>query len=334
MFKKLARAFGAGGPSVDTVLDRPDVRPGEVLSGTVHIAGGDHDVEIEHVALGLVTRVEVESGDSEYNSTVEFSRAHAGGRFHLPAGQRYSLPFQMQVPWEAPPTVFYGQHLHGMTMGVRTELSVARAIDKGDLDPVNIHTLPSQEAVLAGMQRLGFHFRRADLEKGHIRGTQQQLPFYQEIEFAPPHQYAGRINEVELTFVTTAHGMNVILEADKRGGMFSHGHDAIGRFDVSHQQAAGMDWAAGINDWLARIGGHGGGHGHAHGGYAPPQQHGYGHPSPYGHGQPHYRHGHAQYRHGRRGHGHGGAIAGGIVGGLAAGFVLGEIADDIGDIFD
>ena len=31
--------------------------------------GGDHAVDIEYVALGLLTRVEVESGDSEYNTT-------------------------------------------------------------------------------------------------------------------------------------------------------------------------------------------------------------------------------------------------------------------------
>ena len=52
-FKKLLGAFGVGGPSVDTT------RPGLTLDGHVNITGGDHDVTIEHVTIGLVTRVEV-----------------------------------------------------------------------------------------------------------------------------------------------------------------------------------------------------------------------------------------------------------------------------------
>ncbi|MGW7033548.1 sporulation protein, partial [Streptomyces xanthophaeus] len=29
------------------------------------------------------------------------------------------------------------------------------------------------------MEELGFSFRSADMERGHIRGTRQTLPFYQ-----------------------------------------------------------------------------------------------------------------------------------------------------------
>ncbi|MEV0651146.1 sporulation protein [Phytomonospora sp. NPDC050363] len=253
VFKKMMRALGVGGPSVDTVLDRADTVPGAVLTGQVHIAGGDHPVDIEHVALGLVTRVEVESGDNEYDTTIEFQRAMAGGRFQVGAGQNYSLPFQLQVPWETPLTAVFGQHLHGMTLGVRTELSVAKAVDKGDLDGIAVLPLPSQERVLQGFGSLGFHFKRADLERGQIRGVRQTLPFYQEIEFHPPQQLYGRVNEVELTFVTSPGGMSVIIEADKRGGVFHSGHDAIGRFDVTHEQAEKMDWAAQISSWIGRF---------------------------------------------------------------------------------
>ena len=59
---------------------------------------------------------------------------------------------------------------------------------------------PAQQALLDAFIQLGFRFKSADLEKGHIRGTRQKLPFYQEIEFFPPQQYRG-LNQVELTFV-------------------------------------------------------------------------------------------------------------------------------------
>jgi sporulation-control protein len=250
VFKRMMQAMGVGGPSVETVLANPNCRPGGQLEGQVHVAGGDHGVDVEYVALGLVTRVEVESGDSEYDTVQEFHRQRLTGPFRLEAGQRYDVPFRFEVPWETPVTVVYGQHLHGMTMGLRTELEVARAVDKGDLDAVAVHPLPAQEQVLDGLVRLGFRFARADVERGRIHGVHQSLPFYQEIEFHPAPQYARGINQLELTFVANPHHMEVVLEIDKRGGLFTEGHDAFGRFTVDHATAGQVDWAAQLDGWL------------------------------------------------------------------------------------
>ncbi|MEV4760218.1 sporulation protein [Micromonospora sp. NPDC049559] len=250
VFKRIMRAMGVGGPSVDTVLANPNCRPGGQLEGQVHVVGGDHPVDIEYVALGLVTRVEVESGDSEYDTTQEFHRTRVTGAFHLDSGQRHSIPFRVEVPWETPITELYGQHLHGMTMGLRTELEVARSVDKGDLDAVAVHPLPAQEQVLDALLRLGFRFSRADVERGHIYGVQQRLPFYQEIEFYPAPQYARALNQLELTFVATPHHLQVVLEIDKRGGLFTEGRDAFGRFTVDYADVARTDWAARLDGWL------------------------------------------------------------------------------------
>jgi sporulation-control protein len=117
----LRQAFGVGGPQVDTVLSNPNTRPGLGLEGQVNIQGGDHQVQIDYVELALVTKVEVETEDSEYDSTVAFSRLRVTGAFPLAPGQPVSVPFQFPVPWETPITDVFGQHLHGMTMGLRTE---------------------------------------------------------------------------------------------------------------------------------------------------------------------------------------------------------------------
>jgi sporulation-control protein len=318
VFKKMMRAFGAGGPTVDTVLANPNTRPGLTLDGQVHVVGGDHDVTIEHIVLGLVTRVESEHGDG----FVEFHRLPVSGGFLLAAGERRDLPFSFPVPWETPVTDVYGQRLPGMTMGLRTELAVAKAVDKGDLDQVAVHPLPAQERILDAFARLGFRFARADLEHGGIYGVRQELPFYQEIEFYPPPQYAGAINEVELTFVADPAGVEAILEFDKRGGFLGAGHDAYGRFRVEHTAAENADWAEVVDSWVREASGRyqglrgapgfaGGGYG---GGYAgQPGGHGYG----YG-----------------RGHGGGmgmGAVAAGVAGGVVGGMVLGEVAEEIFD---
>ncbi|BCB82369.1 sporulation protein [Phytohabitans flavus] len=315
VFKKLLGAFGVGGPSVDTVLANSNTRPGLTLDGQIHILGGDHDVKIDQVSLGLVTRVEVESGDSNYDANVEFHRIAVAGAFPLAKGERKDIPFSFPVPWEAPVTDVYGQRLRGMTMGLRTELAVARAVDKGDLDPVQVHPLPAQERILDAFNQLGFRFKGADLERGRVYGVNQQLPFYQEIEFYPPSQYAGGINECELTFVADPQGVEVILEFDKRGGFLSSGHDAYGRFRVDHATVDQTDWVTVVDGWVrsasdrysslrASHGYHGGGH---HGG------------------------------HGRGGLGAGAVIAGagaGILGGMVLGEAMEEVfegGDDFGD---
>ncbi|MEV4655728.1 sporulation protein [Micromonospora sp. NPDC049301] len=250
VFKRLMKAMGVGGPSVETVLANPNCRPGGPLEGRIQVVGGDHQVDIDHVTLGLVTRVEVESGDNDYDTTQEFHRQRVTGAFRLDPGQRHDIPFRFDVPWETPVTELYGQHLHGMTMGLRTELEVARAVDKSDLDAVSVHPLPAQERLLDALLRLGFRFARADVERGHIYGVRQTLPFYQEIEFSPAPQYARSINQLEVTFIADSQQMQVVLEVDKRGGVFTEGRDAFGRFTVDHATADRTDWAAELDGWL------------------------------------------------------------------------------------
>jgi sporulation-control protein len=341
VFKKMLRAFGVGGPSVDTVLANPNTRPGLALDGEVRILGGDHDVAVEQVMLGLVSRVEHEHGDG----LAEFHRLPVAGAFALRAGEQRNLPFSFPVPWETPITDVYGRRLHGMTMGLRTELSVAHAVDKGDLDQVAVHPLPAQERILDALAHLGFRFARADLEHGRIHGVHQQLPFYQEIEFHPAPRYAGTINEVEVTFIADPSGVEVVLEFDKRGGFLAPGHDTYGRFRVAHAEAETTDWAAVVDSWISegagRYQGVRGAHGVAghgapgvfpghHGGR--PGEHGYaGHGTSAGyagHGASHGPHGH--HGHYRRGPG-AGAVAAGIAGGVLGGFVLGEVVDEVFD---
>ncbi|MFE0593916.1 sporulation protein [Micromonospora echinospora] len=344
VFKKMLGAFGVGGPSVDTVLSNPNVRPGLVLAGQVNLTGGSHDVEIDHITVGLVTRVEMEGAEEEYDALVEFHRVQVAGGLHLREGQHLSLPLQVAVPWETPVTDLYGQNLHGMTMGLRTEVAIRGAIDKGDLDPVFVHPLPVQERILEAFGRLGFQFKGADLERGHLLGVHQSLPFYQEIEYYAAPQYAHGINEAELTFVANEHGVDIVLEFDKRGGLFTGGHDSFGRYHAAHADADHVDWTAQVDTWVRQaLDGYQSLHaGH---GYAPPTQ-GYGAPgygAP-GYGAPGYGaagHGHAPYghpgdhyeeHHERRGPGMG-AVAAGVVGGAALGFAGGMVAEEVFDSF-
>ncbi|MFJ8577706.1 sporulation protein [Micromonospora sp. NPDC093277] len=252
VFKRLRQAMGAGGPAVETVLGDPNCRPGGHLEGRVQLLGGEHPVEVTHVALGLATRVEVESGDAGYDTTQEFGRAHATGAFRLDPGQRYDVPFRFEVPWETPLTELSGQHLPVMTMRLRTELAVAGAVDQSDLDPVSVHPLPAQERLLAALLRLGFRFTRAGVERGHLYGVHQTLPFYQEIEFLPAPRYADVINQLAVIFVTDPQQMRVLLEVDRPGNRFTAGGEAFGRLTVDHATADQTDWPTHLDTYLRR----------------------------------------------------------------------------------
>ncbi|QLE71466.1 sporulation protein [Streptomyces rectiverticillatus] len=253
-FKKLLASLGAGGASVETVLFEENVVPGGIVQGEVRIQGGSVTQEIQGLSVGLQARVEAEGDDSEYKQDVEFTRMQLGGAFEVQAGAVHSVPFGLEIPWETPVTTFLGRHLTGMDVGVTTHLAIARAVDSGDLDPVNVHPLPAQQAILDAFGQLGFAFKSADLERGGIRGTRQRLPFYQEIEFRAPAQYRG-LNEVELSFVADDREMDVVLEMDKKPGLFSEGSDTYRSFTVDLHAYGQTDWAAYLNQWLAEVGG-------------------------------------------------------------------------------
>lgn len=254
VWKKLFASVGVGGASVDTVLHEPNVVPGGVVHGEVRIAGGAVEQTVQHLSVGFLARVEVERGDGEVKKDIEFARQRIGGELQLREGAVHTVPFALEVPWETPLTVLTGHHLPGMEIGVTTELALARAVDSGDLDPVHVHPLPAQQALLDAFLGLGFRFKSADLEHGAVRNTRQRLPFYQEVEFHAPPQYRG-LREVEVTFVADDREMDVVLEMDKKPGLLSEGSDSYHAFRVGLADFASTDWTGYLNRWISEVSG-------------------------------------------------------------------------------
>ena len=95
MFKKLTAKMGAGAASVDAVLSTPTVRPGEQVTGVVHVEGGDVEQEINRITVALETVVEVETDDSEFNSTQRFATQPITGGMIVRPGERQQFPFTL-----------------------------------------------------------------------------------------------------------------------------------------------------------------------------------------------------------------------------------------------
>ncbi|MGR6964594.1 sporulation protein [Geodermatophilus sp. URMC 61] len=251
-FRGMMARLGSGGAGVETVLDRPETTPGGAVTGTVHVTGGKVPQDVTEVRVALQATVEVESGDSSWREEVTFGTAAIAGAGRLEPEQQYQVPFSLPVPWQCPITAIDGWHLRGMRVGLRTRVDIPGSVDPGDLDPVTVLPLPVQRTVLHALDGLGFAFRGADVEKGHVRGS--ELPFYQEVEFAPPPGLRGRVNELEVTFLADPQGVDVVLEVDRRGGLLSEGRDVGGRLRLSHSDTDVRTVAAHLDAAVRQLG--------------------------------------------------------------------------------
>jgi sporulation-control protein len=154
------------------------------------------------------------------------------------------------------------------------------------------------------------------------------------------------VNEIELTFLATPAGMEIVLEADKRGGLFDSGQDTLTRFTVGHHDVGARDWNSEVDGWIRQLVEHRASYGsHATYGHADPyaagsgyghhSAHGSGHESGYGSG---YESGHGSGHEGHRsGPGLGTAVAAGAAGlavGVVGGLVAAEVVDEVGDFFE
>ncbi|GGU07051.1 sporulation protein [Actinomadura citrea] len=236
--------MAGGGPSVDTILAEPNCKPGGVVAGKVHLRGGAGPAEIRQVTLALMPRMRHHGGET---AGPEVYRGALTRGFRLDAGGQRDLAFSIPLPYELPFTTVLGHELPGFTIGMCTEIDVAGQPDPGDIDPISVEPLESQQWVLASIARLGFQITNVTFESSKLRGVSQQLPFHQEIHLNPPPSHQGRIEKVGLSFVASPRVMAFVLRAEDRD---TPQDESFGVFKVPHAEAAETDWNAKISQWL------------------------------------------------------------------------------------
>ncbi|PPK64623.1 sporulation protein [Actinokineospora auranticolor] len=256
MFSKVLASFGAGAAKVDARLLDHAVRPGGALRGEVHLIGGQVDQEVDSLGVTLLARVDTPEGPRD----LPFQEVNLAGRELVRAGSRLTVPFEVRLPWEAPITSVLGKHLTGMAVGLQTKLKLAGAVvDPHDVDAVSVEPLPPQHRVLDALSRLGFTFRAANLERERIDGVDQQLPFYQEVTFAPSPAFAAAFTEVAVTFLAGPQQVRVVLDVVKKvrvvkgGGLGQRGVSTVGSFIVAANEVGRSDWEQRIEGWLRQV---------------------------------------------------------------------------------
>lgn len=220
LFKRMLASVGIGSSQVDTRLESDQLTPGEEVRGVVVIQGGHVEQQVSSIYLQLMTQYIRERDDKKIAETCVIRRFRISEPITVGPGETIQVPFQFPLPPETPTTI-------GRTpVWLKTSLDIDNALDPTDHDYVQVHPHPSVRTVLEAVHHLGFRLRKTENEYSPTLG--RGLPFVQEFEFAPSPAYRGRLDELELVFFPNAHGVDVLIEVDRRArGLFGFLEEAM-----------------------------------------------------------------------------------------------------------
>lgn len=205
--KSFLRVLGVGGAEIDAVLDHDQVQPGGVITGTLHIRGGDADKTANHAVVEISARITRKMGDNEVQADEAINGVKLPGPIRL--GQTHALPFRVEVPPHTPITVYGGRNF----VWLRSGLDVPWAVDPSDTDQLSIAPTQAQANVIAAMESLGFRLYKVDIE---ARSSWQGRRWAQEFEFRPVSRGNYRFDEIEIVFEgQQGHQVEVLMQIDR-----------------------------------------------------------------------------------------------------------------------
>ncbi|MFG2040658.1 sporulation protein [Dactylosporangium sp. NPDC048998] len=324
VFKKLLAGLGLGGVEVDTVIAPQPATPGGAIAGQVNLRAKS-DSQVTAIELQLLANGPL--------GELELARHRVAADLHITSGGASSVPFTLPVPAHAPFTALYGHNLPGLTVGVRTHVTVASGSAKGDFDPVTLDAGPVQQRIMDALGIIGARFVRSELRPsaGLAVPAAQAVTFYAPM---PEGQQPGpHIPQIVFLIVPGADDLTVVVELAARPGAGDRHH--LSAADVDRFNTDEDGWINEVDRWLTAILQQ---HGRtaAPGAFLQPHQPAaYGEPG-HGRGRTYAYQGHQPYQYGgyQRRPGMGTAIAAGV-GGAALGFLGGMVISDmIGDAFE
>ena len=219
--KKLLATVGIGAAQVETELHQSRVVPGDTMSATVTIKGGDVAQTVENVYLHIVGSCRyVDDGRVKYRS-ITFGRHLLTGEFTIQPGEVQVTETSFQLSYETPLTI------GGNSVYVRTGLDIPVAFDPTDKDAIEVAPGSVVQAMFDAMNALGFRLHKADCEIGYRKYGQN---YVQEFEFKPLQEpFRSKLDEVELICLPSATSVQVYIQVDRRarslGGLLAEAFD-------------------------------------------------------------------------------------------------------------
>lgn len=246
MINNLLARVGIGAATVNTQVDRVELRPGDTLRGEVVLQGGGVTQDIDGISLALMT--DVRRGDY-YNRAV-LTEHRLTEQLTLQPGEIQTSAFAFPVPLATPLSLGHQRII------LRTSLNISGAIDPKDGDPLVILPHPLMEPVLDGLKRLGFHLHHAESGYNHRMGW--EMPIVQTLEYKPAGRYRQTVQELEVIFRLYDSGLDVWLEIDRRMGALTGLLDDLDlnerhtRFSVTQADVDRRDWTEFLAETIER----------------------------------------------------------------------------------
>lgn len=211
--KKVLASIGIGNASVDTILESTSVRPGETVGASIEVRGGDAAQEVGAVRLELETRYLTEENGYRDADVRTYTLSEG---FTVEPNEERTIETRLEIPYETPLT------LGGTDVWVETELDIAMAVDPEDRDPLEVRPTPRMRAAFDAMEALGFTLHEVEVAADPYGRYFGGSRFVQEFEYrAPSGPFASDLQEVELLPRDGPDGLELFVEVDRRGGLFS-----------------------------------------------------------------------------------------------------------------
>ena len=192
-------SIGIGTATVDTILPKTELKPGETVELTIELEGGDLDQEIESIYFALLTRV---GGDD-----VVLDQFQLDESFTLATGESRTTTTDATVPYSTPLTRD-GQHVW-----LKTGLDIEWAIDPTDEDTVEIVPDAHLGALLDAFDRAGFTANHVEIEETPWLDRRQ---FLQAFAFTPDGDQWPDLDGVTVMPVLRGEDLRVFVEIDER----------------------------------------------------------------------------------------------------------------------
>ncbi|HET7325158.1 MAG TPA: sporulation protein [Halococcus sp.] len=138
--------IGVGGATVDTILPDDEFSPGERVTATVEMVGGDSEQTIENVYLKLIASThddETEHVLDTYDLLDE--------TVILAADETKTIETELRLPLWTPITT-----TNGITVRIDTGLDIEWAVDATDADKIDIVPDEFTDALFTAIEELGF----------------------------------------------------------------------------------------------------------------------------------------------------------------------------------
>lgn len=221
-FKRAMASMGVGSAKIDTVLNEDKFRAGDEFTGKIYVRGGSVEQHVNKIVVKLMTyymtqeiKRYVDSDGDEREELIEvkhdlmLDKVEFNDSFDLQPKEDKDYDFAFRISDITPIT------FERKAVWIETELDIAGGIDSSDRDYIQILPHPYVQRIFDILtDKLGF--RLSECEQKYTRFDGRSLPIVQEFEFKPTSFLHGQLDEIEIVFNLTSHGLEMFMEVDRK----------------------------------------------------------------------------------------------------------------------